>query len=389
MRGITLRIALEVQLILDRQKTGISWLAENILMELSKISNDQFILQYFPFKKSLKSRREDAAHMKKYENQGFLLEPCRWFHFKIYRRIWNWFPIPYRLFFHQPSDVTLFFNYCIPPGVKGKKIVMIHDMAYRAYPETIGKRTMRMLQHNLKNTCQRADKVVTISEFSKKEIVKYLKLPPEKIVVMPCGVDHDLFRCDCQQEKIKAVKVRYGIDKKYFLYLGTLEPRKNIARLVEAYDLLKEECNEVPQLVIAGKKGWMYDEIFQSVEKFHLKDYVIFTDYVDEADLPALIKGAEAFLFPSLYEGFGLPPLEAMACGTPVMASNAASLPEVVGTAGILVDPYSLEEMKQGMKQLMNDSVLRQNLSRAGIERSQLFTWKKSAEILLEVFHNL
>ena len=218
----------------------------------------------------------------------------------------------------------------MPPGVRGKSVTVIHNMAYMAYPETVNKKTRNWLRLTMKGSCRRADAVVTVSEFSKREIIRYLGVSPEKITVVYNGVDLGFYRSDYGEDQVEQAKKRYHIAGEYFLYLGTLEPRKNVERIIEAYALLKEEGDvQLPFLVIAGGKGWLYETIFERVKELDLENQIIFTGYVAEPDVPLLMNGAKAFLFPSLYEGFGIPPIEAMACGTAVITSNAASLPEV------------------------------------------------------------
>jgi glycosyltransferase involved in cell wall biosynthesis len=246
-----------------------------------------------------------------------------------------------------------------------------------------------MLDIALEKSCKRADKIVTVSEFSKKEIIKYLGVDDNKIVVMPNGVDFSIYHTNYTCDQVNEVKGKYQIKGEYLLYLGTLEPRKNITRMLQAYALMKKSTLTVPKLVLAGRKGWMYDSIFETVKELHLEEDVIFTGYIEADDAPILMKGAEAFLFPSIYEGFGMPPLEAMACGTPVLVSDTTSLPEVVGDAGILVDPMSVQSICEGMKLLFEKADLRKTLSRRGIERAQLYSWERSAEIVNDVIKEL
>ena len=173
--------------------------------------------------------------------------------------------------------------------------------------------------------------------------------------------------------------------------MGTLEPRKNIERLVRAYSQLVNEKKEgnIPYLVLAGGKGWLYDSIFATVQELKIEDRVIFTGYVEESQVPVLMKGAKAFVFPSLYEGFGMPPLEAMACGTPVLTSAATSLPEVVGESGVLVDPESVESICHGLRELAEDEELCRRLQKEGLERAKLFSWDKTVVPLKQLLERL
>ena len=246
----------------------------------------------------------------------------------------------------------------------------------------------------MKIYCQRADVILTVSEFSRQEIHHYLGIPLEKIHVVYNGVDPEQYHPDYREGRIQEVKAKYNIPGSYILYLGTLEPRKNIETLIRAYQRLLtagpsrfgQPPSAFPKLVLAGKKGWLYDSIFQLVKEFHLENQVIFTGYVDESDAAPLLCGARMFVFPSLYEGFGIPPLEAMACGTPVIVSDCASLPEVVGDAGLLVPPTDIEKLAESMNRLLKDDQLHAALREVGLKRAGQFTWKASAKKLVQIY---
>lgn len=379
-RGISLKIAFDVQLLMKGEKTGIAWCTENIL---KRMPNYQHNIQLNCF--TLGYSDTQFVNISKYRMLGYTIKQCIWFHDVLFKYISCIIPLPYSLFFPDKADITMFFNYIIPPGVHGKRITIIYDMAYKACPETVRNRTKNMLNLTLKNTCKRADKIITISEFSKGEIIQYMGVDEDKIVVMPCGVDFSLYHPNYTHEQINNVKRKYKINDDYLLYLGTLEPRKNIPKLIQAYAELKKKLVDIPKLVLAGRKGWMYDSIFKTVTDFKLEDSIIFTGYVSSEDTPILISGAKIFLFPSLYEGFGMPPLEAMACKVPVVVSNRTSLPEVVGDAGILVDPLSVDSISEGIKSLLINNELRTTLALKGYERSKTFSWDNSLMIIEKV----
>lgn len=380
-----MKIAFESQLFLKGNKTGIAWCANNIIKELSSI--EECFCNYF----SMKYSEDQVNQVKKYQRYGTRMQECKWFHDVLYKLIWPFIPFPYFCFFPKDVDITQFFNCVVPPGVKGKSVVIVHDMAYKVCPETVRLKTKRWLQLTLKGSCKRADAIVTVSESSKQDIIKYLKVSPGKITVMPNGVDLRYFHNRYGDKEIVQVKNKYHIQGEYFLYLGTLEPRKNIPNLLLAYKKLLEINHEeyVPSLVIAGGKGWLFDSIFETVKELNLEKYVLFTGYLEVDEVPKIICGAVAFIFPSIYEGFGMPPLEAMACGTPVITSNLSSLPEVVGDAGILVDPMSTDEICHAMEQIMTDEGLRHDLIERGLARAQRYTWKNSAEILYALYERL
>lgn len=308
----------------------------------------------------------------------------------LYRAASTFFPVPYSFFFGRKSDVTHFFNYIVPPFVHGKKVVTVHDMVYKAFPETVRGRTRFMLEMGLKRSMKRADLIVTDSEFSKAEIIKYFPQHEHKIRVVPCGVDLERFHPCETPERIPEVKKSLEIEGDYFLYLGTIEPRKNLERLISAYAAFAKKVGEnATKLVLAGGKGWLNDGIYSRVEKLGMTKNIIFTKYVPSEDMNPLMCGALAFVFPSIYEGFGMPPLEAMACGVPVLASGEASLPEVTGDCAVICDAYSVKSIAQGLYRLYSDEKLREELSRKGLERAKGFTWERSAEMLLEVYREL
>ena len=305
-----------------------------------------------------------------------------------YRLVSSFLPVPYSWFFGK-NDLTHFFNYIVPPHVGGRTVVTVHDMVYKAFPETVRGRTKHMLDLGLVTSMKRADRIVTDSEFSRTEIVKYYPQFAEKLRVVPCGVDLTRFHPVTDAAQITQVREKYSIGERYFLYLGTLEPRKNLVRLISAYADYAGNFDAPAQLVLAGAKGWLYDEIFARVQELGLAERVLFTQYIDSKDLCALMSGALAFTFPSLYEGFGMPPLEAMACGTPVLVSDAASLPEVTGDTAVIVKAEDPASITAGLCRLHEDTALRERLSREGRERAERFTWDRSAERLYQVYQEI
>ena len=187
------------------------------------------------------------------------------------------------------------------------------------------------------------------------------------------------------QKEVAEVKQKYNLDFPFILFVGVLQPRKNIPTLIKAYYKLKKEGIK-DKLVITGGKGWQYKEIFETVERLNLQKEVIFTGHIPDDDLPKLYNAADLFAFPSLYEGFGIPPLEAMACGIPVITSNTGSLPEVVGDAGIMVDPYDIDGLAKAMYEVLNNEGLKEEMVKKGLERAKMFSWKKCAKEVLDVY---
>lgn len=301
---------------------------------------------------------------------------------------WRLFPTACDSAFRS-ADLFLSFSYTMPDTVRGKKMLFVYDMVVERFPETMDRRNRIILSHTLQHACRKADCILTISEFSKREICECMHVPEEKVRVIPLAADLQVFHPDYQADEIKQCKQRYGIDQPYFLCAGTIEPRKNTMRLLDAYARLLERLPDAPKLVLTGKKGWLYEDILARMEKEDLHGRVIYTEFVPDTDLALLMAGARAFVFPSLYEGFGLPPLEAMCCGTPVLSSSAASLPEVVGDAGLTVDPLNADEIAAQLLTLAADDALCAKLSRRGLARSRSFSWDRSAAALDEAVKSL
>lgn len=379
----SISVTCDIQPIVNPQKTGIGWVAYELLRQLEKNPSIQIIAQAFVKTPALRKSFADKC------SPNWIADPCTWVRSETYKSLWPFIPLPYRWFFKRSGDVQVFFSNHVPPGAKGKIVSIVHDMSMKAYPETMNWKTKYLLMLTLQKSCNRADRIVTVSEFSKAEIVKWLGLEPEKIVVMPNGVDFKKFNPHHAKDSIATVVQKYGIPQEYILYLGTLEPRKNIPRLVEAYAIAKSKNPSLPKLVIAGRKGWLFDEIFERVRNLDLEDHVVFTGYVKDEDVPLVLAGAKFFIFPSVYEGFGMPPLEAMASGTPVAVANTASLPEVVGDAGIFFSPFDAEEMASVMNMLDNNGSLRQMLAQKGLNRASAFTWERAGTIFSQVCHDV
>lgn len=369
---------------LHSEKSGIGFYQQEILKALfDEDEKDSFLLQYFD------PQKKQGDPSKQFGKSNVSSEPCRWFSATLYQLLWTFLPIPYRMFFKSSPDISVFFNYYLPPFVKGKKALVVYDTVIKDYPETMNSKTRTMLNLTLKRSIKRADKIITISEFSKRQIIKHFGVAPEDIVIIPCAADNNRFYPISDRASVRqAVSSKFGINGEYYLYLGNLEPRKNIIRLIEAYGEALKRMAELPLLVIAGGKCWLYEEIFRRVEELKLTERVIFTGYVDDKDVPILMNGARTFCFPSLYEGFGMPPLEAMTCGVPVIVSNCSSLPEVTGDCGIAVDPESVSEISDALIRMIDDEFVAAESIKC-IERAKSFSWTKNAKLLNKVLEEL
>jgi glycosyltransferase involved in cell wall biosynthesis len=287
-------------------------------------------------------------------------------------------------------------TYNAPPINPCPTVVTIHDISFEHYPQFFSPRDRLILKTLVPLSARRAAHILTVSQHAKREIVERYGLPPDKITVTYEAAGAQ-FRPVDDPAAAQAVRAKYAIPNGPFvLALGNLQPRKNIARLVAAFaqvaaqqqspNHLITQSSDHPSLVIAGKAQWRESEIHQSVQQAGLAGRVIFPGYVDDADLPALYSTATVFVYPSLYEGFGLPPLEAMACGAPVISSNAASLPEVVGDAALCIDPTDTESLAQALVDVLAHSELRADLRAQGLRRAAGFSWERCAAETLRAY---
>lgn len=281
---------------------------------------------------------------------------------------------------HNPTQAPTYFQ------LNQKYVLTVHDITTQVLPESHTNYRVAVYKRLFPKTLKTADKIIAVSNHTKLDLIKYYGVPEENIRVIYEAAD-SVFRPLSLKEK-ETVAKRYQLSFPYILYVGTLEPRKNILTLIKAFEMLKE-ANTDRKLVITGKRGWKCDDIFEYVAAKGLQKDVIFTGYVPNADLPGLYNSADLLAYPSQYEGFGLPPLEAMACGCPVITSNTSSLPEVVGDAGILIDPSSPKSLADAMLWLLNDDITRKDFVRKGLERSKQFSWKKCAEETMQIFREV
>ncbi|MBI2886692.1 MAG: glycosyltransferase family 4 protein [Chloroflexi bacterium] len=293
-------------------------------------------------------------------------------------------PVPVE-WFTGPLDIFHATDYVLPPLRAAQGVVTIHDLSFLRHPEYAEPSLARYLLGAVPRALERARLVLADSEFTKEELVTCLGLPPERVAVVYGGVS-DAFHPVEDPETRADLQRRYQLPKDYLLTVCRLEPRKNLPGVLRAYRVLLDRGVTVMPLAIGGSRGWGYGPIFQTVADLGLERHVRFLGYVPEQDLPPLLSGAAAFLYPSFYEGFGLPPLEAMACGTPVVASNVASLPEVLGDAALLVAPADTEGIADAISRLVRDAGLRERLRQQGLARARRFSWAAAARQLLAAY---
>ncbi|MFA5933033.1 MAG: glycosyltransferase family 1 protein [Microgenomates group bacterium] len=306
-------------------------------------------------------------------------------------KLWTRIALPFALYSAKVKPDLIFSpTHYIPRFSPVKRIVTIFDLSYLHFPEMIPKGDLWKMVNWGKFSIENADHIVTISNFSKKDIIKNYKIDAEKITAAYPGYDKNIFKPTRDHKKIDLIKEKYGIIGKYIIYIGTIQPKKNLIRLIEAFKPI-----ENLKLVIVGKtkglgrEGWMFDEILEKPAKLGIEDKVVFTGFVPTEELPYLLSDAETFILPSLWEGFGIPAVEAMACGAPVIVSNVSSLPEVVGEAGLLIDPRSVTQTEQAIRTVTTDKKLREKRVKAGLEQAKKYSWNKMAKTVLKVFEEV
>lgn len=359
-----MKVALELQP-LYWERSGIGTYTYEIAKRLKSDDSVEFVGNAFDF--------QGKAGLRPIEDLSMPVLVNKFLPYGVYRRIWNHIPVTYSQMFPE-AELNVFFNFVVPPRIKGRVMTTVHDLTYLKYPETMKKANYDHLRKGMPYSMKRSDKVLTVSQFSKREIQKLLDVPEDKIAVVYNAPSISLNKVD-----FETLKKKFSIKQNYLLFVGNIEPRKNISRLLRAFELLKKRTGISHQLVIAGGKGWQNEKIFDEAAKIHCKHDVIFTGYVSAEEKNTLYENASAFVFPSLYEGFGIPPLEAMTWGCPVVCAEAASLPEVVGNAACMVDPQSFESIADGMEKVLNDDEYRIALIHNGYLRAKFFTWENSA----------
>lgn len=292
------------------------------------------------------------------------------------RFAWEQLVQPWALY-RADVDVLHALAFVAPLVNRVPTVITIHDLSFLRFADRFRPANRLYLTTMTRLSCRRARRLIAVSQATADEIAYWLEVPSERVDVVPHGVEHERFH-PLPSDRVEAFRREKGLPERFVLFLGTLEPRKNLATLVEAFARTEALRQGVP-LVIAGGKGWYYQEIFQRVEELDLTDAVWFPGFVPSAELPLWYNAATVFVYPSLYEGFGMPLLEAMACGTAVIGSAASCMPEVVGDAGPLIKPDDLAGLIGSLDRLLADADLRAELSRQGRERASIFTWDAAA----------
>lgn len=357
------------------QRAGVGRYAKHLVEHLGEFASaDRLSLFYFDFQR----------HGLSFSVPNTTLHPVRWCPGRFVQQAWkrlNWPPFNW---FAGAADLYHFPNFVIPPLTRGRKIVTIHDMSFFRFPQFAEEKNLRYLSAVIRDTAARADAIITDSRFSADEIQTLLGIERDRIFPVHLGVG-----ADCKRPAaplIAAAGQRLGLSRPYLLTVGTVEPRKNLPFLIEVFEQLKGFDGD---LVIAGMRGWKFEPILERMRVSPKAARIRYLEYVADADLPALYAGAQLFLLTSHYEGFGLPPLEAMACGTPVVSSTGGSLAEVLGEAAITLPAYEGAAWASAVERVLEDDALRDELVARGLRHAATFSWRETARRTFEIYRKV
>ncbi|MDD5590023.1 MAG: glycosyltransferase family 1 protein [Candidatus Portnoybacteria bacterium] len=371
-----MKIGIDIRVLARGTRTGVEEYAINLLSRLLRLAKrEEFYFFYNAFRK--KSLEHDWAS----------LPNVRLYDFKIPNRLL----FLLTLYFKSPKidrllgGIDVFFNphyFNAPVSGNCVKITTFHDLSFEYFPELFSfkKRLWQRFFVDAKAEARTSDKLIAVSGSTKQDLIDLYKIPEDRIEVIYSGVGEEFKKIGIDEKKEK-IKEKYHLPEKFVLYFGTIEPRKNIIGLIRAFEMLKEKKDYSDLfLVIGGGTGWLFEGIFQAAQRSKYSNFIKFTGFVEPEDKVYLYNLALLFVYPSFFEGFGFPPLEAMACGVPTITSNTSSLPEIMGDAGLMVDPYNPAELAWVIEQVFNDENLAAELSRRGLERAKIFSWDRCAQ---------
>jgi glycosyltransferase involved in cell wall biosynthesis len=370
-----MRIGIDAQ-VLKAKNSGVEYCIEDLVLNLAVVDPDNEYVIYV---------NGNALQNFASKHGNFVIKKSTFLNkYRPIRILWDQALLPAILLkdkidiFHAPC-------YVAPVLASVPSVVTIPDLISLLFPNMTTKRNHYHYKLLLPTVVKKARRIITVSQNSKEDLIRVLGVNGDKVDVIANGI-HESFKKITNDRQLTRVKEKYNLPQKIILYVGNLEPKKNIEGIIEAFSRLIKAGQIEHTLVIAGKKGWLYDGIFKIVAEQELHQNIRFLGYVPRGDLPALYNLAELFVFPSFYEGFGIPPLEAMACGTPVLTSNVAAVPEVVGDAAVMVDPNEVQEIADAIRDITGDEKIRAALTEKGFERAKLFSWGKTARDTLKVY---
>lgn len=379
-----MRIGIDIRCLAEGKRTGVEEYTLALLQELFLYDQEN---EYILFFNAWRKETPDFSWVKQFPRVTL-----RIFHYPnklLNLSLWYFgFPKIDRLL--GGTDVFFLPNLnFIAVSNDTRLVVTAHDLSFELYPELFSwkQRLWHFLVH-FRQVIHRANQIIAVSQSTKDDLMERYQVAKEKIVVVHSGIDKRFRKMDRNESELLRVKEKYHLPYKFILYLGTFEPRKNITTLIRSYEALRASGNQVFEkydLVLAGTRGWKCDDIFLAREQSLQKDHILFSGFIADADKVALYNLASVFVYPSVYEGFGFPPLEAMACGVPVITSHSSALPEIVGGAGLMIDPYQPEELLQALQSVLTDQELSRSLGAQGLMRAEKFSWEQSARMTLAV----
>ena len=354
--------------------TGIGTYTYQLMKNISKIDSYNEYLTFIPKESDLNLNKNfKIEYVKDMSNNNF------WEDIKI-PNILSDFSME---IYHVPQNGVGLSN-----NVNCLKTITLHDIIPLKMPETVSDRYLKIFNDEMPSILENCDGIITVSEFSKNDISLEFNFPKEKIYVTPLAAEEiykPMSKCKCRQ----LIEKKYSIKDKFILYVGGYSPRKNIIGIIEAFSKLNPKLRKDLKVVITGRKGLSYEIYKKRAEDLNVSDAIIFTDFIPLEDLPLFYNACEFLVYPSFYEGFGLPPLEAMACGTPVITSNITSIPEVCHDSAILVSPSDIDELSYSMERVLSDSLLRLTLLQRGLSTSSKYTWEKTARNTINAYEQI
>lgn len=379
-----MRIGIDIRTLMDREYSGVSLHTLNLVREILKLDRENKYILFYNLSRDIKEK------MPKFEGENVKVVSTRYpnkiFNY-LMQKIFSWPKIDKMI-----GQVDLFFS----PHVNFaslsrdcKKVLIIHDLSFLKYPEFFSQR--KRLWHNILNVkkmIREADSIVAISKNTKRDIIDLCQAEESKVKVIYPGISSEFKVLDRDDQRLKGVKEKYSLPDKFILYLGTIEPRKNIQGIIRAFDEISSRIGDC-QLIIAGGRGWKNSPVFNAQRKAKNKDKIKFLGYVSEKEKVCFYNLASLFVFPSFYEGFGFPPLEAQASGAPVIAGDVSSLPEALGASALLVDSDNIGALSVSMEEVLNDNNLKNYLIEKGLENAERFNWQNAAKEYLNVFRKL
>jgi glycosyltransferase involved in cell wall biosynthesis len=368
-----MRIALNARHLIKDRLEGVGIVTDEVMNRIVRSHPEDQFDYYF-------DRKFDPRFVHGPNVQGHAIHPVT--RLPVLIRYWLNYPVRKHVI-KQKANVFFSPDGFIPLGMSIPKVSMVHDVAYLRYPEYLQPRIRKFYATWMGRYLAYTDHIITVSEFSKSEIIAGYNIPADKISVVYNGITETY--APVNEEQKQRIRKQYAHGKPYFIYLGAIHPRKNMLALVKAFEQFKSADASDHQLVLAGRASWHTEEVFKAIAQSPWKDSIHLPGYVATSEATGLVASAEAMIYPSLYEGFGLPLVEAMACGVPVICSNVSSLPEVAGNAALLFDPMEVDQLSNQIRRIADDDQLRKEMILKGHERSKLFSWDKAATQVYEI----